>query len=487
MTNKYRNSHIVSWGIIWVLLVFVVACTPPTGGIATVSPGEGATRLPQLGASALRGTKWKLVALGSPQEPEFISGGTIKFDLIGRNVTGDVADGCNHFSGKYATDGQNITLSNLSSTLKGCLKFNLVNVDYRMYLEALRQAHSFSLTEETLLIHYDQQAAIYFLPDNTDNSLVNLDGSRWSIKSIQFEEPYQSVSNLRAAGLTIDFAGGQVSGFTGCQIFSTSYSLRGDRLEISGDELDHNLADCPNVVAAHLHNLFMTALAEVENIQMSQGSIYFSGANVMLHLEQGPLPPPFGWESAVAWTVVQNEFPEVIDQSSGINSNLAYNQPGVNLEDTLEAVESTWDIQLEPTLLAHFVSRNSPPRESFGSEVTAIPILGESRTYRDAGYADEGRILTFSRVGFREDGRQALIYVGDDQGRSRTGRYFLLEWDGQWQIVKEMILWEDSQESRPVPTSPTPSHLPGDYPPPLPTIDFAGYPSYFPPTSTPYP
>lgn len=52
-------------------------------------------------------------------------------------------------------------------------------------------------------------------------------------------------------------------------------------------------------------------------------------------------------------------------------------------------------------------------------------------------------IATFSRVGFRADGTQALFYIGSRCGVLRgVGWYVVMEKrEGRWVILKEIEMW----------------------------------------------
>lgn len=184
---------------------------------ASCSPGGGDNANGGLG-----GTDWTVTSIaGTATIPD--ARPTMRFAVQGQ-VAG--SDGCNQYSGPFRTDGQDISVGRLSSTLIGCEP--LLSAQAQAFTEALTGAATWRLTEGgglELRGHGDILAEpLAEAPASSGDAVSDLTGTGWVLEEI---------GGLTLADVepTILFGGdGTVSGFTGCNTFSGTYALDGATL-----------------------------------------------------------------------------------------------------------------------------------------------------------------------------------------------------------------------------------------------------------------
>lgn len=132
--------------IAWIVLVAVIACGKSSPTDETITMRGAVTD-----ANALLG-RWRLVELdGQPA----ISGAGVRvpYLIFTRDSVDHVAgeSGCNHLSGRFATDGAHITFSHLISTRAACGE-DAGNRQEARFFAALRTADRYTISGETLAL-----------------------------------------------------------------------------------------------------------------------------------------------------------------------------------------------------------------------------------------------------------------------------------------------------------------------------------------------
>ncbi len=149
-------------------LLLVVGCSAP---IAPATPGsntEGIATLPantpQVLAEELTDSSWQLATYGPAGAETPVSGETpitLVFDSAGQ-VSGD--GGCNSYGGTYQVADNQVSFSQLISTLRACMDDN-VTAQEQDYLQALQSSGRFERTDTGLTIWYDNEAGtLNFVP-----------------------------------------------------------------------------------------------------------------------------------------------------------------------------------------------------------------------------------------------------------------------------------------------------------------------------------
>ena len=101
----------------------------------------------------LENTHWSFVSFGSPDgEENLIKEAEITLMLADGKVGG--FGGCNSYGGTYEVDGNNISIDQITSTLRACADPEATEQEQR-YLQALESTNRFELNGNQLVITYD--------------------------------------------------------------------------------------------------------------------------------------------------------------------------------------------------------------------------------------------------------------------------------------------------------------------------------------------
>jgi heat shock protein HslJ len=177
----------------------------------------------QAGGGDLTGQVWALTELlGKP--PVAGTGVSAQFTSDGK-VSGSA--GCNRYAGAYTVSGSNITISSpLASTMMMCEPD--VMAQETVYLITLGEARTFSIKGDKLTI---TGADGKTLATYTAQS-QNLAGTEWNV--ISYNNGKQAVVGVIAdTTLTASFGkDGSLSGNSGCNTFSGTYKLDGNKITI---------------------------------------------------------------------------------------------------------------------------------------------------------------------------------------------------------------------------------------------------------------
>lgn len=136
---------------------------------------------------------------------------------------------CNHYSGPYRIDGDRITIGDLASTLMLC--DGEVGAQETAFLGALRAGQTWRITEAGDL-EIGGVGSIVAGPGVAEGpppseAGLGLDGTTWSLAEMGDTADFARIVP------TIDFgADGSVSGFSGCNTFSGTFTTDGETIAL---------------------------------------------------------------------------------------------------------------------------------------------------------------------------------------------------------------------------------------------------------------
>lgn len=146
-----RQAHRVCFAaLIPLFLVLVAGC----GGVSS-NAAQSSAKATAAPTGSLEGTKWRLQSMGARGAEKTAEGTApllLQFEAGGK-VSG--SGGCNTFGGSYKVNGQNLTISELVSTLRACADEKIGDQESR-YLKALQQTTRFTLAGDSLVIEYGE-------------------------------------------------------------------------------------------------------------------------------------------------------------------------------------------------------------------------------------------------------------------------------------------------------------------------------------------
>lgn len=153
-----RRKHVILFTALAALWMLVTGC----GGVSS-NAAQSSAKATAAPTGSLEGTKWRLQTMGAKGAEKTVEGTApllLQFEPGGK-VSG--SGGCNTFGGSYKVNGQNLTFSDLVSTLRACTDETIGNQESR-YLKALQQATRFTLAGDSLVIEYGEgQTALNFV------------------------------------------------------------------------------------------------------------------------------------------------------------------------------------------------------------------------------------------------------------------------------------------------------------------------------------
>ncbi len=167
---------------------------------------------------------WNLTQLSGKS---LVTGSVITAEFTADGKVSGTA-GCNQYSGTYQANSKKISFSpNIATTRMSCDA--AVNVQESAYLKALGEAKTYAISGEQLTLFDVNQAslAVYQM------QVQNLAGTLWN--AISYNNGKQAVTSvLTGTSITASFGtDGVISGSSGCNTYSGSYKVDGNRVTIS--------------------------------------------------------------------------------------------------------------------------------------------------------------------------------------------------------------------------------------------------------------
>jgi heat shock protein HslJ len=179
------------------------------------------------GETPLVGTQWVLLAFGDPGSPTTGEGGTTVTAIfsVDGNVSG--SGGCNTYAGSYEVSEDRISVGPLATTRKIC---PVGSEQESAYLEALGAAETFNLFGQRLSISYDNGGGILIYT----SANLPLEGTLWTLVAVEGEPLTEGINITALFEPGDDGEPGRVAGSAGCNDYSSTYEIEGDKLQIGG-------------------------------------------------------------------------------------------------------------------------------------------------------------------------------------------------------------------------------------------------------------
>jgi heat shock protein HslJ len=222
----------------------------------------------------LLGTDWNLVSWeGMEILPDAVP--TLSFEEDGMGGT----TGCNHYFAKAAFDGANIAVDEIEMTEMFC---EGIMEQESAFIAALQTAESFSLADDTLIIH-TTSGNLTFQPPTP----VTLMDTIWYLSGIANGDAV--VNTAVDSEITAEFKEGQLSGTSACNGYSAPYEVDGNTLNL-GDAVSTLMA-CADEARNQRESEFFAALGKVAayEIQRDTLSLLDDDGNLVMMFQTEPL------------------------------------------------------------------------------------------------------------------------------------------------------------------------------------------------------
>jgi heat shock protein HslJ len=214
--------------------MLLAACRQPAVPTPTPAPGRAAADGPAvmgdvLAPAQLAGTGWQALAFGSPDDGKPVDGvTTLTLNFGADRYAG--SGGCNWFLGTYSVAGDSMELNAPSQTVLQCTAPPDVMQQEAMYLSALYNVDEYRKLDDKLLAYATgSQLLLTFRAA----APVPLEGTAWSLKFLQDTQD-NVVAAIAGTTVTATFAAGKITGSAGCNTYTGTYTLNGDKLNVAG-------------------------------------------------------------------------------------------------------------------------------------------------------------------------------------------------------------------------------------------------------------
>ena len=236
-------------------------------------PGTGTT--PASGALELEGVTWTLsdkTDLGVPL-------GDV--DVTARFLAGQVGgtSGCNQYRGTYVLNGDQLTINpNVASTLIACPAPQ--SAVEAAYLKVLPTVASYAITDTTLSLS-NAAGKVVLVYDHIAGEQI-LAGD-WQVTALR--TPTAISSPVPGSTLTMSFKDGQVSGSSGCNTYSGSYTVNGDELTFGPTATTRKA--CADQAVTDQETAFLAALEATASFSGTTSAVTLLAAGRHDHLQPG--------------------------------------------------------------------------------------------------------------------------------------------------------------------------------------------------------
>lgn len=242
--------------------------------------------------SPLAGTGWAFTGFGSPENPTRPIPES-KITAVFTPTTIQGSSGCNQYSSPYTINGRSIQFAEMAATAMDCPS-PLLDQEAQ-FLEALRQATRFTLSENELVIE-TAVTPLIFHPQEP----IPLTGTTWQLTGIAQDGVI--ISTWVDERITAVFTNGKLSGNAGCNRYTGTYTLAGEMLSIH--EIANEALFCDEE-RNRRETQFLTALSAINSYTTGENNLtLLDDNNALLTFAKAPVPNPL---SGVIWELVALE------------------------------------------------------------------------------------------------------------------------------------------------------------------------------------
>ena len=227
------------------------------GLVAAGCSGDDSSGSASSSATALEGKNWVLTNTIAPGvSPTVVS---VSARFAKGTMSGE--SGCNNYNGPYKVDGSSMTIGpNLATTLRAC-EPDPTAVE-RAYLALLPKVSSYEIKGEALTLLGSSGKALLTYQATSAAGLVG----RWNATSYYTGDAVQSVEP--GATLTAEFDKARISGNSGCNTFTGSYTTHGEAITIGPLATTRRRA-CLDTTLATQEQKYVAALEQAATYQLT--------------------------------------------------------------------------------------------------------------------------------------------------------------------------------------------------------------------------
>ena len=351
-----RKSALI-WTLLIVIALGIAACTPSAVAPAPAepSPAESAA------TTGLERRPWTLVSYINAQAQTVDAAAESPAVVTFQDGSVGGTSGCNSFFGSYTLDGDKISIGQMGSTMMACPE-PLMQQEAD-FLAALDSAASYAEDGETLqLLDAGGNVVATFTVQPQPASQTSLAGVAWSATALGGEGVISSI--IVETAITALFAeDGSLSGNSGCNRYTASYTVDGDALHISPAAVTVLLCNAPEGIMEQ-EQQYLAALESVAAYRIDGDTLELltaDGALIVAFVVQSTAEAG-GADAAVPFAAACDEL---------TLGNLAYYIPDV-LDLPVRLQDCVYEDLAEPDATSRTVVTLQPNKTAFG-EIGGTP------------------------------------------------------------------------------------------------------------------
>lgn len=190
--------------------------------------------------------------------------------------------GCNQMSGAVYVRGRRIDFSNVATTKRACTDQRDNRIE-RDIVRALENVDRFSQVRDTLNLMDRNRVVLSFTavkhdePGNGGSNGARLESRKWMLESIAGRKTFKAITG---AFLNFDANKQSAGGDSSCNVFGGSYTVKGDRLQIT--EIMSTMRACIEDERMEIERHFLDGLRSTNRYEIRDGRLFLYRGNKLL-------------------------------------------------------------------------------------------------------------------------------------------------------------------------------------------------------------
>lgn len=232
-------------------------------------------------ATLLNTDGWKLTTLKNEQDEliPVLPQTTISLLFQDGRLAG--RSGCNNYFSAYQVKGNKLSVNKPGSTMMACPE--AVMMQEFNYLRLLSRAAEYQIAENQLqLIDNAGKISLIFEVDEP----AQLSDGTWQLNAFNIGNGL--ISNLDTEQINVTFKEGKVNGFSGCNLYSTTYEINADKISFGVMKTTRKFCNNPVTIMQTEQNYF-TALGRTVSFKIKANQLTFIdqfGSRVVVYNKQ---------------------------------------------------------------------------------------------------------------------------------------------------------------------------------------------------------
>ncbi|RMH65971.1 MAG: META domain-containing protein [Cyanobacteria bacterium J003] len=212
---------------------------------------------------SLSGQRWRLRRIANEAVP--VDTAFIEFEGANRRANGFT--GCNHFNGGYIANGPRLLFAPLATSQRRCGQEQLQSVETQM-LQGLNRTNRYRIQGNTLQLFEGNRLLLTFEAGATASPL----SGRWQLQRLG-NPPLPPRNPMDTVFIEFDPSAQQATGFSGCNNFTSGYSVNAQQLRFSAVATTRRA--CMGPWAQRIEMSFLQSLEQTNRYRIEGNTLTF--------------------------------------------------------------------------------------------------------------------------------------------------------------------------------------------------------------------